>query len=222
MNTNKGLAPHTGEIIEKISRLECIKPFLLVGGTALSIQLQTRQSEDLDFQRWKQSKDDKLEIGWPNIQRELEAIGEVEHVDVLGFDQARFIVNDVKISFYAAPRHRIPTMQEIPYLNNIRLADVESIAIMKMEAMMRRSKFRDYYDIYSILKSGIDINRIIPAAIEHSGYHLKKKGLMAMLTNGDLFRKDESFPSLNPIYNVTPTDIELYIKSLLKQDNKTD
>ena len=62
---NLSLAPHTGRIIEAVSRLECIKPFVLVGGTALSIQLETRQSEDLDFMRWKQGKTDTLEIiGW--------------------------------------------------------------------------------------------------------------------------------------------------------------
>ena len=55
------LAPQTGRIIEGISRLECLKPFVLVGGTALSIQLNTRQSEDLDFMRWKESKDDRWE-----------------------------------------------------------------------------------------------------------------------------------------------------------------
>ena len=134
------LAPQTGRIIEAISQLECIKPFVLVGGTALSIQLKTRQSEDLDFMRWKESKDDTLDIGWPKIQKELETVGTVEDVQVAGFDQVLFIVDGVKVSFYAAPRKRIPSMQEIPYMNNIRLADVESIGIMKMEAMMRRSK----------------------------------------------------------------------------------
>jgi len=69
---SQALAPQTGRIIEAISRLECIKPFVLVGGTALSIQLKTRQSEDLDFMRWKESKDDTLDIGWPKIQKELE------------------------------------------------------------------------------------------------------------------------------------------------------
>ena len=44
---SQSLAPQTGRIIEAISQLECIKPFVLVGGTALSIQLKTRQSEDL-------------------------------------------------------------------------------------------------------------------------------------------------------------------------------
>ena len=109
-------------------------------------------------------------------------------------------------------------MQEIPYINNIRLADVASIGVMKMETMMRRSKFRDYYDIYSILKSGVDINQLIPAALEHSGHKLKTKGLMMMLTNGQLFRKDEQFETLQPIYDVSAIDIQEYIKTLLMQN----
>ena len=34
----KGLAPHTSRIFNAVSELECIKPYLLVGGTALPIQ----------------------------------------------------------------------------------------------------------------------------------------------------------------------------------------
>lgn len=211
----QSLAPHTGRLIEAVSRLECVKPFVLVGGTALSIQLKTRQSEDLDFMRWQQGKNDTLDIGWPSIQQELATVGEVQDIQVAGFDQVLFIVDGVKISFYAAPRKRIASMREIPYLNNIRLADVESIGVMKMEAMMRRSKFRDYYDIYSILKNGADIHKLIPMALEHSGYKLKTKGLMAMLTNGDLFRKDEQFEQLQPVYDVSARDIEEYIKRLV-------
>lgn len=144
----KGLAPHTQEVFKRISHLECLRPFVLVGGTALSLQLGTRQSEDLDFMRWRFSKDDKLDIGWPNIEKELKTIGNVESVEVLGFDQVIFIVSGVKVSFYAVPRMRISTMKEIPLLNNIRVADDVSIGVMKIEAMMRRSTFRDYYDIY--------------------------------------------------------------------------
>lgn len=212
----KSLAPHTGRIIEAVSQLECLKPFVLVGGTALSIQLETRQSEDLDFMRWKQGAEDTFDIGWPKIEHELNTIGDVTDVQVLGFDQVVFIVEGVKISFYAAPRYRIPTMQEIPYIGYIRMADVESIGIMKMEALMRRSKFRDYYDIYSILRSGADIHKLMTLALEHSGHRLKSKNLMAMLTNGELFRKDEQFAHLHPVYDVTSVDIETYIKTLLR------
>ena len=52
------LAPHTGKIIDAVAQLDCIRPYWLVGGTALSLQLHTRQSEDLDFQKWRTSKDE--------------------------------------------------------------------------------------------------------------------------------------------------------------------
>ena len=35
----KGLAPHTTAIFDAVTKLECIKPFVLVGGTALSASL---------------------------------------------------------------------------------------------------------------------------------------------------------------------------------------
>ena len=93
---------------------------------------------------------------------------------------------------------------------------MESIGVMKMEAMMRRSKFRDYYDIYSILKNGVDIHKLIPLALEHSSHKLITKGLLAMLTNGELFRKDEQFAQLQPVFDVNSKDIEDYIKGLLQ------
>ena len=36
-----------------------------------------------------------------------------------------------------------------------------------------------------------------------------------MLTNGDLFRKDEQFRQLQPVYDVSARDIEEYLKKLL-------
>ena len=212
------LAPQTGKIIEAISKLDCIKPFVLVGGTALSLQLHARQSEDLDFMRWKDRPNDTLDIEWPKIKKQLETVGSVTNTDILGFDQALFVVEGVKVSFYAAPRYRIPTMQEISLFNNLRIADVESIGVMKLEAMSRRSNFRDYYDIYCIMKQGCDINKIIPLALAHSEHRLKTKGLISILTNGGLFRKDEKFARLNPVYDVNSNDIENYIKSMLRKE----
>jgi predicted nucleotidyltransferase component of viral defense system len=211
----KGLAPQTSEVFEEISRLECIKPFVLVGGTALSLQLNLRQSEDLDFMRWKQSPKDKLEVGISNIKHELESIGKIDEMDIGDFNFVEFVIKGVKLSFYAAPRKQIPSMQVIPYLNNLQLADIKSIGAMKMEAMLRRSKFRDYYDIYSILKQGVDFNEMIELALEHSGHLLKRKNLLAMLTNGERFRKDKSFLALNPVYDVTAYDIQEYLKEKL-------
>ena len=213
----KGLAPHTSQLFDAITRLECIKPFVLVGGTALSLQLGTRQSEDLDFMRWKRGPKDNLEVGWPAIKRELETIGTIDSENILGLDHVEFVVNGVKLLFYAAPRKAIARMSPIAYQNNLRIADVKTIGALKMEVLLRRAKFRDYYDLYSILKSGVDIQEIIPMALEHSGYKLKQKSLLSMITNGEMFRKDSIFSQLQPVYDVSPADIQEYIKTKLQE-----
>jgi predicted nucleotidyltransferase component of viral defense system len=224
MEFSKSLAPHTGKVFEIISRLECIKPYTLVGGTALSLQIAKRQSEDLDFMKWLTKRNEKPEVAWPAIKKELESVGEIKDYEVGSFDFVSFNFEGVKLSFYAAPRKAIPSMQRIPFLNNMYIADMESIGAMKMEAMLRRSKYRDYYDIYSILKEGKDIQKMIDSALEHSNHKLRTRGLLAMLTNGNRFIKEKSFEELLPVYDITPYDIQEYIKQKLlesKAESKT-
>lgn len=211
----KGLAPQTTEVFERITRLECIKPFVLVGGTALSLQLNKRQSEDMDFMCWKKNAKEKSEVPISAIKKEIESVGKVDSMEIGGFNFVEFVVEGVKLSFYAAPRKQIPSMQVIPFVNNLQLADIKSIGAMKMEAMLRRSKFRDYYDIYSILNEGVDIQEMIDMALEHSEHLLKRKNLLAFLCDGERFRKDKAFMQLNPVYDVSPYDIQEYIKQKL-------
>ena len=215
MERSKSLAPHTGKVFEAISKLECIKPFTLVGGTALSLQIEKRQSEDLDFMKWLKKRNEKPDVNWPSIKKELETIGTVKDYEVGGFDFVSFNFEGVKLSFYAAPRKEVASMKRIPYLNNLYLADMESIGAMKMEAMLRRAKFRDYYDIYSILKEGGDLNKMINAALEHSDHKLRTRGLLNMLTTGKNFIKDKGFEEFLPVYDVSPNDIQEYIKEKL-------
>lgn len=210
----KGLAPHTLQVFEAVSRLDCIKPYLLVGGTALSLQIGTRRSEDLDFMKWRTSKAEKMEVAWYRVEKELATVGDIQHKDILDVDHVEYVVSGVKFSFYACPKYS-PVSAPVEYLNNLRLADVKSIGAMKMEVMMRRSNFRDYYDIYSILKSGVPVNDLISLALTYSGHKLKSKNLLAMLTNGSRFTRDAHFEQLEPVYAVTTQEIEDYIKSCL-------
>ena len=56
---------------------------------------------------------------------------------------------------------------------------------------------------------------MIAAALEHSDHKLRTKSLLSMLTHGSLFRKEESFYDLHPVYDVSPQDIERYLKQKL-------
>ena len=100
----KGLAPHTLRLFNKVCALNCIKPFCLVGGTALAIQIPSRLSEDLDFMSWKTDPKQKQEVDWVNIEKELSTIGTIDSRDIWDFDHVEFVVSGVKISFYASPK----------------------------------------------------------------------------------------------------------------------
>jgi len=204
------LAPHTHLIFDKITSLECIKPYILVGGTALSLQIETRLSEDLDFMSWKSSKLQKQEIEWVNIEKELATVGKIESRDIWDFDHVEFVVSGVKISFYASPKFS-PVKNPIHLKNNLYLADIPAIAAMKLEVMLRRSNFRDYYDLYSILKHNVDFKDVVELALNYSQHALSTKNLLAILTDSSRFRIDSGFEQLMPVYKVTPKDIELYL-----------
>ena len=211
----KGLTSQTHKIFLALSQLDCIKSFTLVGGTALSLQLGTRESEDLDFMSWRQSEKEKRDVNLPAIKKELEKIGEIEKMELYDLDHVEFLIEGVKLSFYANPNYS-PVEQPVRFLNNIVLADLKSIGAMKMEVMLRRTKFRDYYDIYSLLLADVDLNEMINLALRYSGHKLKSKNLLAMITNSTRFQQDELFKTLNPIYDVTSKEIEEKIKSLIK------
>jgi predicted nucleotidyltransferase component of viral defense system len=211
----QGLTANIDAIIEQVAQLDCIKPYILCGGTALAMQIGHRKSEDLDFMMWRLSKTEKPEVNWNLIEKELnENIGEIENFNMLGFDQVEFLVKGVKFSFFVSDNYS-PVSSPVNYLGNIRLADIDSILAMKMEVMLRRMKFRDYYDVYSILKEGYSIHNGIEKALTLSRHRLSSKNIIAMLLGGQ-FMPDSNFATLEPKYDVTKEQIREYILSKLK------
>lgn len=211
----QGLTTNIEAIIEQVAQLECIKPYILCGGTALAIQIGHRKSEDLDFMMLRISKTEKPEVKWNAIEKELkEKIGEIENFNMLGFDQVEFVVKGVKFSFFVSD-NLSPVTAPTEYLGNIRLADIESIMAMKMEVMLRRMKFRDYYDIYCMLQEGYSIHNGIEKALSLSRHRLSSKNIIAMLMGGQ-FVADNNFATLEPKYDVTKEQIREYIMQKLK------
>jgi predicted nucleotidyltransferase component of viral defense system len=211
----QGLTDNIDAIIEQVAQMECIKPYILCGGTALAMQIGHRKSEDLDFKMWRKSKTEKPEVNWNAIEKELtEKVGEIENFNMLGFDQVEFLVKGVKFSFFVSDNYS-PVTSPIEYLGNIRLADIEAIMAMKMEVMLRRMKFRDYYDIYCILRKGYSIHKGIEKALSLSRHRLSSKNIIAMLLGGQ-FIPDNNFSALEPKYDITKEKIREFILHKLK------
>jgi predicted nucleotidyltransferase component of viral defense system len=212
----QGLSDETGRIFEQISKLDFIKDYYLIGGTALALQTGHRLSEDLDFCKWQQP--DKSEINWLQILQELFSIFKSVEPDILGFNQVNFYADKTKISFYANQFYRSPIQRAIKFLNNIMIPDIETIGVMKLEVMLRRSNFKDYYDIYTILKEGISLKAMIIKATWYSNHILKTKDILNFISDGNNFKKDKQFALLEPKYTVSEKEIEDFVKDIILRE----
>jgi len=213
--------PKTKEVLDKISLFESIKPYIMMGGTALSLQIKHRLSEDIDFCQWKNFKNQKLNVNYAGIEEELAAIGQFQKI-LISANQVDYIVNGVKITFYCDNRLKQPEgLKAIDYKNNIKLADINSIGIMKLEVSLRRAVFRDYYDIFSIIKAGGDFNTIVDGTLKYSQHNLRSRDVISILGNGSTFYNYENIEYLCPQYDVTTKEIEEFLIPYIKQYMKS-
>jgi hypothetical protein len=215
----KGLADKTERIFSAVSELPCTREYTLIGGTALALQINHRKSEDLDFCIWsKNPKTDRPTVNWPVIERELAGVGSIQSRDILGFDQVNFVVGGVNISYITRQEHRSPVKEPVSVLNNILAADVQAIGAMKIELMLRRSEFRDYYDIYSILREGHSLKRMVDSAVRYSGHRLKTRNALSHLMNGSFYPKERSFAMLEPVYDIDERGIEDFMRGEIARE----
>jgi len=215
----KGLSKHTERTFDAISNLDCIKEYVLVGGTALALQIGHRLSEDLDFMKWKSHSDMRPEVNWPTIEAALKTIGEVK-TDVLELNHVNFIVEGVRISFYANQMYEKPKHLKVSqFKKNIFVADKFSLGIMKVELTARRAKFRDFYDIYALSKEGLSLTGLVSGAQSYSGGRIKQKSLEAFLCNKDRYGTDSNFQFLEPKYKISADNMEKYFVKILQQEN---
>lgn len=218
----KGLSKHTEVIFNAISFLDCITEYVLVGGTALALQIGHRLSEDLDFMKWKSSSDTNPEVDWPTIETALKTIGEVK-TDVLELNHVNFIVEGVHVSFYANRMHERPKHLQLSRVrNNVFVADKLSLGIMKVELTARRAKFRDFYDIYALTREGLGLSELVSGAQKYSAGRMKQKNLEAFLCNKERYGTDRNFRFLQPKYDVSADALEAYFVGLLQKENQPD
>ena len=212
-----GLTPLTEKIFEQISLLECVKDYILMGGTALALQLKHRLSEDLDFCCWHKTKNERLKVKWHIIQQQLSTIGET-NIILLDHTQCDFLINNVRVTFLVDNKFKQPIeLNKIHFLNNIYLADIESIAVMKMEVMTRRTLYRDYYDMYSILKTGVSLGNILAKTGNYTFHNLRTRDMLAVLLNAQKPPLDESFKAMVPIYKISFEEMKQFFIETAKE-----
>jgi len=207
----QGVTQKTADVLQQISTLDCLKDYTLIGGTALSIQINHRLSEDIDFCKWKTTKSEIPVVNRFQIQNELSTLG-IEKTNILDEFHVDYTVNGVRVTFFCNSMYKKPAqLQTTKLINNIKLPDINSIGIMKLEVMKNRSKLRDYYDIYAILKAGGDFNRILDGFLQYTRHHYRSRDVLSLLADAKRFNSEKNIDHLLPKYRVTPNEISEFL-----------
>ena len=214
----RGLKPETVPVFETVSQMEFVKDLYLCGGTAQSLQMQHRKSEDLDFELLGIRKE-RPQLDFAAISNAISEVYPDCRKEFLGRSQLQIFVNgDVKLSFFR-PENSVPELGKGFVYNNIVTPSLQELLGMILFTIAVRSAFRDYYDIYALLKAGYDLEQGVAYAGRFSRHSIHSKTIYGILLNDNYFRKPDDFSLLDPIYDVSTVAIAEYVKQYISERN---
>ncbi len=166
---NEILTKNQEELLPLIRQFK--REFYLVGGTAIALHLGHRRSVDFDLFKYgtlrHRANIDKItECGYDyQITRRVS-------------EQMNLVINNVKLTFFDYP-YKIPAT--CSFLDVIKLPDLPELAAMKAFALGPRSKWKDYVDLYIILKFHLSVTEISSRADQLFGQMFSEKLFRAQL-----------------------------------------
>lgn len=174
---------------------EFSKQFVLVGGTAIGLHIGHRQSIDFDLFSNKMIKSQ-------GIKNKLKSKGvdfEVVHQE---YDQLHMMINDVKLTFFAFP-YKLNNNDALDDI--IKIPDLLSLGAMKAFALGGRAKWKDYVDLYFLLKYYMPLREIEQAAFNMFGGAYSTKLFRQQLS----YFKDINYDEEVVYLNEKPTKSEI-------------
>jgi len=200
----KCLLPKTQALLKEMVRgCPFLEKYVFVGGSALALYLCHRKSEDLDFFTFDDSFD-KKEI--------FEYFKEFDNKEVLSESDVQIdvLLDGVKVTFFNV-KWKFLQLETIEKFN---LASIESISAMKVNAMFLRAKYRDYYDLYCLVKNGMSLKDIFEYSkniVEGINFKLFA---IALIYIDDI--EDDNIAYLEPKEKISKEEIRDFFQSKLK------
>jgi len=130
------------------------REFYLVGGTAIALQIGHRESIDFDLFKPRPFSSKKILNKMDEKQTRYNVTRRVS-------EQLNLTILNVKFTFFEYP---YPVEASIDFNQIIRMPDLLTLAAMKSFALGRRAKWKDYVDLYYLIKEYYGVSEIIQKA----------------------------------------------------------
>ena len=146
------IEPGTLELLKELMQDEHLKDFFLVGGTALSLHIGHRASIDIDLFSLN-SFDEKKMLAYLEQKRELQ-------LNYLDKNTIKAQINNVQVDLIT---HSYPLVQNLETIEGIRIASIQDISAMKLNAIMGNgTRVKDFIDI-AFLSSFLSLDEMLHA-----------------------------------------------------------
>ncbi len=143
-----------------------IKDFGLVGGTAVALQIGHRRSIDFDLFSDREFNNAKIR------QIIIKSGHKISKVYKDEAEQFTFFVDKVQFTFFRYP-FKIEFSEHFEKI--LRMPNLLTLAAMKAYALGRRAKWKDYVDLYFIIKEHFSISKISKKGKEIFGNEFNEK-----------------------------------------------
>ena len=151
------------------------KDFGLVGGTAVALHIGHRESIDFDLF----TKNPEHPIMAKKLQRQFGRYAIIDRVLVEEDPELTFMTNTVKVTFYHF-EFKIPYTER--FGSYIAMPSLLTLAAMKVFALGQRAKWKDYVDLYFIMREYHTLAEIIRHTEKLFGNEFNAKLLRTQLS----------------------------------------
>lgn len=143
--------PLLRQILNHLMSEPLFNPFRLIGGTALSLQLGHRISEDIDLFSDAEygSLDFHLFEHW--LQKNYSYF-EASAAEPVAFGKTYFIGTDKQHSIKLDLYYTDPFIEDYLLIDGIRLATINEIMAMKMDVISRGGRKKDFWDVHELIE----------------------------------------------------------------------
>ena len=154
------------------------KDFGLVGGTAVALHIGHRESIDFDLF----TKDPGHTVIAKKLQRQFSRYAIIDRVLVEEDPELTFMTNTVKVTFYHF-EYKIPYTER--FGSYIKMPSLLTLAAMKVFALGQRAKWKEYVDLYFIMREYHTLADIVPHAEKLFGGEFNARLLREQLSYFD-------------------------------------
>ncbi len=159
----QALYPNTKRALALLAKMDIIKNFYLAGGTAAALQLGHRRSIDLAF----------------DVEKILHTLSQISKFKIIDKNSHTLTGywQRTRLEFFYYPYKLI---QRYKIWDNVKIAGLQDIGLMKMIAIANRGSKKDFFDLYVISNEILSLDKMFTllskkyAKVNYDKYHLLK------------------------------------------------